>query len=394
VVSFSDDFNRPDSTDLGAGWVEVSGDWSIISNRLSSGNAGGTVILRAAGTLATSDHSVQVTIAATAAVSHGVWARGNTNITSGYLLRNDGSSWNIFSVVGGSFTSIGSYAAAAVASDVVKLQVVGTSIKGYINGTLRISVTDTAVTTGTSVGIRAESTSSLRFDDFTAADVTAGAALGTSSSTETAQPLTGTKAATLGTATETGTPQTFASSKTAALAPAAEQGAAQPLAGTKKTTLTPATEADAAQTLAGAKAGALTPAAEQDAAQGFTGGKAADIGTAGTAESAQPLTGTKAATLAPAAATDTAQSLTGVKTATLDVADAVEEAQPLAGVKTAALGLALEADAAHPPAVQSTTVPSPERTYRIPAEHRRFVVAAEKRRLAVAAEDRTLTVRR
>jgi hypothetical protein len=80
----------------------------------------------------------------------------------------------------------------------------------------------------------------------TSADVTAGAALGTSSSTETAQPLTGTKAATLGTATETGTPQTFASSKTAALAPAAEQGAAQPLAGTKKTTLTPATEADAA----------------------------------------------------------------------------------------------------------------------------------------------------
>jgi hypothetical protein len=174
MTTFTDDFNRSDSTNLGGGWVQVSGTWSISSNRLSSGNAGGTIILRAAGAMATSDHSVQVTIAATAAVSHGVWARGNSNISSGYLFRNDGSSWNVFSVVGGSFTSIGSYAAAAVAGDVAKLEVVGSTIKGYVNGTLRVTVTDTAVTTGTSVGIRAESTNSLRFDDFTAADVTSG----------------------------------------------------------------------------------------------------------------------------------------------------------------------------------------------------------------------------
>jgi hypothetical protein len=174
MATFSDDFNRADGSP-GANWVQVSGTWTIVSQQLSSGNAGGTIILRAATAMATSDHSVQITIAATAAVSHGVWARGNSNITQGYLLRNDGTSWNIFSVVGGSFSSIGSYAAAAAAGDVAKLQVVGTSIKGYINGTLRISITDTAVTTGTSVGIRAESTSSLRFDDFSSADVTAGA---------------------------------------------------------------------------------------------------------------------------------------------------------------------------------------------------------------------------
>jgi hypothetical protein len=175
VTTFTDDFNRSDSTSLGASWVEVSGDWSIISSQLSSGNAGGTIILRAAGAMATSDHSVQVTIAATAAVSHGIWCRGNSNITSGYLWRNDGTSWNLFSVVGGSFTSIGSYAAAAVAGDVAKVQAVGSTIKGYVNGVQRVSVTDTAVTTGTSAGLRAESTNLLRFDDFTAADVTTGA---------------------------------------------------------------------------------------------------------------------------------------------------------------------------------------------------------------------------
>jgi hypothetical protein len=175
VTTFTDDFNRSDSSSLGANWVEVSGDWSIISSQLSSGSAGGTIILRAAGVMASNDNSAQVTIAATAAVSHGVWCRGNSNISSGYLWRNDGTSWNLFSVVGGSFTSIGSFAGAAVAGDVAKVQAVGSTIKGYVNGVQRVSVTDTGVATGTSVGIRADSVSALRFDDFTGADVVAGA---------------------------------------------------------------------------------------------------------------------------------------------------------------------------------------------------------------------------
>jgi len=172
MTTFTDDFNRADSSALGAGWVEVSGDWSIISNKLSSGSAGGTIILRAAGAMATSDNSAQVTITATTAASHGVWCRGDNTLTSGYLWRNDGSSWNLFSVVGGSFTVIGTYAVAAVAGDVAKIQAVGTTIKGFVNGIQRVSVTDTAVATGTSVGIRAESTNALRFDDFVGADVT------------------------------------------------------------------------------------------------------------------------------------------------------------------------------------------------------------------------------
>ncbi|MET9123011.1 hypothetical protein [Streptomyces sp. NPDC004528] len=174
MTTFNDDFGRSDSTNLGAAWVEVSGDWSIISGQLSSGSAGGTIILRAAGAMATSDHAAQVTIAATAAVSHGIWIRGNSNITQGYLFRNDGSNWTLFSVLGGSFTSIGSFAGAAVAGDVAMLQAVGSTIKAFVNGIARITVTDTAVPTGTSVGIRAESTNSLRFDNFSAADVTSG----------------------------------------------------------------------------------------------------------------------------------------------------------------------------------------------------------------------------
>lgn len=325
MATFADDFNRANSTDLGAGWVEVSGDWSVSSNQLSPGSAGGVVILRAATAMATNDHSVQVTIAATTAASHGVWARGNSSgsLTSGYLWRNDGSAWNLFSVVGGSFTSIASYAAAAVAGDVAKLQVVGSAITAYVNGVQRASVTDTAVAAGTSVGIRSESSAAIKFDDFSAADFSSGATLGIASSGETAQALTGSKAAELGVAGATET------------------------------------------------------------AQPVTGAKAADLGTASASETAQPLTGSKAASLGIAAASESAQPVAGSKAAALGTAGGVEAAQPLTGVKAAALGTALEVDTARPLSVPSTVVPSPERTFTIPAESRRLTVVAEDRTLTV-----------
>ncbi|WP_416976701.1 hypothetical protein [Streptomyces sp. T028] len=267
MASFTDDFNRADSSDLGANWVEVSGDWSIVSNQLSPGAAGGTIILRASGAMATSDNYAQATIAATTAASHGVWCRGNSNITSGYLWRNDGTSWNLFSVVGGSFTSIGSYAAAAAPGDVAKVQAVGSTIKGYVNGVERVSVTDTGVATGTSVGIRSESTSAIRFDDFAAADVTAGATLTTAASTETAQPLTGAKTADLGIASTSEAAQQLVGSKTVTLGTALETAAAQTLAGTVSRTLGTAASVEEAQPLTGAKSATLAVALETNTAR-------------------------------------------------------------------------------------------------------------------------------
>lgn len=269
MVSFSDDFNRPDNTDLGASWVEVSGDWSIVSNQLSPGASGGTIILRAAGAMDSSDNSAQVTIAATTAASQGVWCRGNSNISDGYLWRNNGSTWDLFSVVSSTFTVIGTYAAPAAPGDVAKVQTVGSTIKGLVNGIERVSVTDTAVATGLSAGIRAESVSGLRFDDFTAADVTAGATLGTATADETAQPLTGSKTATLGDAAALDTAQSLTGAKSAALAAA--------------------TATEAAQLLTGAKAATLTAAVQTETAQPLTGAKSATLGTALETSTARPL---------------------------------------------------------------------------------------------------------
>ncbi|WP_225825566.1 hypothetical protein [Streptomyces naphthomycinicus] len=270
MASFSDDFNRADSTDLGAGWVEVSGDWSIVFNQLSPGAAGGTIILRAAGAMASTDHYAQVTVAATTAASQGVWCRGNSNISQGYLWRNNGSSWDLFSVVGGSFTNIGTYAAAAAPGDTAKVQAVGSTITAYVNGIQRVSVINAAVTTGTSVGIRSDSAGAIRYDDFAAADITAGATLGVATAAETAQPLTGAKSTVLIAAVQQGTAQALTGAKSAVVGIASASESAQSLTGVVPTALGPATAVETALPLTGTKTAPLVPATGVAAARPLT----------------------------------------------------------------------------------------------------------------------------
>lgn len=413
MTTFTDDFNRANSSSLGAGWVEVSGDWSIVSNQLAPGTSGATIVLRAATAMATSDNYAQVTIAATTALSQGVWCRGNSDLTSGYLWRNNGTNWTLFSVAGETFTSIGSFSAAAAPGDVAKIQAVGSTIKGFVNGVQRVSVTDTSVATGTSVGIRSDSTSFIRFDDFAAGDVTAGVTLGTASATETSQPLTGAKGSSLSTAAETDTAQPVTGARTAALTSAGGQETGQALNGGKTTSLGTAGDTEAAQLLIGSKTSPLPTAAEEDAAQALTGVTTAPLaaaseseaaqavagtktgtaGTAGSSGSAQPLTGVTAAALGSATEEETAQSLAGGTPVTLALAGEDAVAQPLTGAKTAVSGVVLEGDAARPLVVPSDDVPSLERMVRVLVEGRRLAVAGEVRTFVVTADHRTVTVR-
>jgi hypothetical protein len=290
VAAFSDDFNRPDSSDLGSNWVEVSGDWSIIGGQLAPDTSSGNTIVRATPPMASSDHSAQFTIAATAAASQGVWCRGDSTLSNGYLWRTNGSSWDLFAVVGGGFTGIGTYTAAVAPGDVAKVQAVGNVIKGYVNGIERVSVVSSAVASGVNVGLRVMALPGLRFDNFAAADVTAGVTL--------------------------------------PLSPAAATETAQLLAGAKTTSIGAAVSTEAAQPLAGAKAGLLGAAAE--------------------ASSGQALAGAKAASVTAAVETETAQPLTGFVTRPLNPATGVDASQPLAGTKTATLGAAIETATARP----------------------------------------------
>lgn len=348
MATFTDDFNRADSSTLGAGWVEVSGDWSIVSNRLSAGAAGGTIILRAAGAMASNDHYAQVTIATTAAASHGVWCRGNTNITSGYLWRNDGSSWNLFSVVGGSFTSIGSFAGAAVNGDVAKVQAVGSTIKGYVNGVERVSVTNTAVATGTSVGLRSESAGALRFDDFDAADVVAGstgdAALsGTSTLTAAGTRGASGSAALAATATLT-TTGLRATAGSAALQPTAALAAGGVRGTASAASLTPSAALTATGSVGTAGQASLTATAAlaTDGTRGAQTGAALAATAALTAQGQTTYSGS--ATLA-ATAMLTADGTTGAPPVLADAALAVTGILTATGARATTAASALEAGA-------------------------------------------------
>jgi len=172
MATYSDDFNRPDSTNIG-NWTEIDDNWSIISQQLAPGVATlGLVIYQSP--LDTTDHYAEITLSVASATSMGVFARSDVSGNNFYLLRNNGSEWTLFSNIGGAFSSIGSYSAPAVDGDVVRVHCEGSTIKGFINGVERISVTDTDITTGSYAGVRSEASSTARYDNFLAADITSG----------------------------------------------------------------------------------------------------------------------------------------------------------------------------------------------------------------------------
>lgn len=174
MATYTDDFNRPDSTSIG-NWTETAGDWSIKSNELAPDSAALSIVLYASA-LSTSDHYAEIVLSVAPPLSMGVFARSDIAGNSFYLWRNDGTTWNLFHNLGGSFTSVGSYAAAAANGDVARVQCIGSTIKAFVNGVERVSVTDVTIPAGTFVGMRCSASATARYDNFIAADVSASVA--------------------------------------------------------------------------------------------------------------------------------------------------------------------------------------------------------------------------
>lgn len=174
MASYTDDFNRADSTNIG-NWTEVADNWSIISQQLAPGTTA-TGLAIYASPLSTNDHYAEIVLSNASGSSMGVFARSDVTGNNFYLWRNDGTTWNLFYNIGGNFTSIGSYAAAAANGDVARIQCVGSTIKGFVNGVERVSVTDTQIPTGLYGGVRSSASSTARYDNFAAADVSSAPA--------------------------------------------------------------------------------------------------------------------------------------------------------------------------------------------------------------------------
>ncbi|HEY9370142.1 hypothetical protein [Streptomyces sp.] len=336
MTTFTDDFNRADGSP-GASWVQMSGTWVIVSQQLSPGTTGGTVLLRAATAMASNDNYAQVTITATTPVSQGVWCRGTgtSDLTSGYAVRNNGSNWGLFSVTASTFTSIGTYSAAAVVGDVVKIQAVGSTITVYVNGVSRISVTNTAVASGTTVGIRSEANTGLKFDNFAAGDVTSG--------------TTG-DAALTGTATLSASGTRAASSSSALAATAAlTTSGLRATAGDGALTSTAGLTASGTRSASGASSLAASASLTADGAKTTTGSTAltatADLTATGQRAAAGDTSLTATATLTTAGQYGATSTADLVGTAAIDATGLVDH--PAQAGLTATADLAANGQVAH-----------------------------------------------
>lgn len=190
---FSDDFNRANSSTIGGNWTElVTGNWEIISNaiREPAGGSGSGAILINTSSLSTADYSVQADITQGSLVSGtqrgmGLIARYQDS-NNFYLAWLEGptpspaTAFRLYRVSGGTFTELGTaYQPGSAFSDplTMRFEVQGTALRLFLNGTSRVTATDSTHSAAGNIGCRAFNGSTFtdhRFDNIVVADFATG----------------------------------------------------------------------------------------------------------------------------------------------------------------------------------------------------------------------------
>lgn len=156
----ADDFGRSDSnttlgtTPTGQAWTASGGTWGVSGGRAY-------VVSAALNTIATvpftaADFDMQAVVAGSTAGNQGFAFRA-TSQTNGYVLNfRDSGFFKIHKFVGGVQTTLGtSTVPGALAGDVIRLNVVGSTFTVYRNGVRVLQVTDATFTTQTAHGFYA-----------------------------------------------------------------------------------------------------------------------------------------------------------------------------------------------------------------------------------------------
>lgn len=172
--SFFDDFNRPDSTNLGSNWNEYMPNLEIFSNQLRNVDAGTKAAIWSQSIGVDQDVSVDCYVTATGN-SCGVMGRWS-NVDNFYRARLDVGAKNItaFKTVNGTTTQLGSASRPIQYSTYyrVRLVIKGSSLQVFFadEPAPAISVTDTSLPAGSLVGLRTFSSgpATTWFDNFSA----------------------------------------------------------------------------------------------------------------------------------------------------------------------------------------------------------------------------------
>lgn len=176
----SDNFNRANGSigtpsDGGSAWSVLSGVWEISANNAFSNSIAAHTV--ASLEASTSDADVQATVVIKQN-GCGLAARiaDNSNYLRMYVQGAD-STMHLYKVVAGVHTLLTEdLAVTYAAGDVIKISCNGTSVKCYLNGVEKLSVTESAGLTNTQHGLYAN-TSAPTYDDFSITGIGGGGGL-------------------------------------------------------------------------------------------------------------------------------------------------------------------------------------------------------------------------
>lgn len=176
AATFTDSFDRANSSTVGNGWVEASGDFSISSNTLTSTLVDGSIMTQDTTLPADADYYVEARVKSVFGGSIDGWSgllARYTDSTHFYLLqwgRGGSGTQNGLElyVNNAGFTELGKDYTVSIADDTwytIKLVIVGSRIRCYLNNKLVIGATNSALTSAGKIGVRKGGTGDTNFWD-------------------------------------------------------------------------------------------------------------------------------------------------------------------------------------------------------------------------------------
>jgi len=172
-TTITDDFTDPNGTSLdahtgdqGFSWTEVAANWTINSNAVAGSTLGSA---RAESDLSSSDMYSQVKVVTRGSVPCGAAARFASGAETFYTAASSQYNGYLFKVVAGARTELWRGAGSVQNGDTVKCDIQGSTLKHYVNGVEKHSLSDSSISSGTRAGLFVFS-SVLVLDNFEAAD--------------------------------------------------------------------------------------------------------------------------------------------------------------------------------------------------------------------------------
>lgn len=182
MTAVSDNFNRADSSSLGASWTEVVGDWAIVSNKVQcNDDDGGTgYYLRYETDVGSSDMFAQGVTTSTQADSGSntglaVRMRAAANTSYQMTTRHAGDTIGVWRIVAGAEsqqnwqTEAQAISVTINSGDTIRVEAVGSLIRGKVSGALAGICVDTNITDGQRAGLNGYNnvgTDVVELDDF------------------------------------------------------------------------------------------------------------------------------------------------------------------------------------------------------------------------------------